>query len=205
MERGALSGLAVRAGARCCRRRLLQGPARAWWLGFAVFGWISVHKSFEADDSLAPKHPAQMLLDAAGPNFFQTGKPIAPPAPFDDGRYFVAWHCLWAILAAVLGGALAVSISGSMAELMGEGGAGISATARCRRNRRSVGAGFWFAGLALAMTVSFGSRLLGAPCWAVGSYFLTWLLFQLAALRAFLGPESAGTDGSRVACWEPPS
>ena len=41
-----------------CRR----GEKRAWWLGFAVFGWIYMACAFAPYD-LWPKLPTQILLD----------------------------------------------------------------------------------------------------------------------------------------------
>jgi hypothetical protein len=174
-------GLAV-VGAVCCK-----GPARAWWLGFAALGWISVRASFDLDNAFEQKLPAQMLLGAVGPSIFGTDAYIMPPSPFEDGRHFVVWHCLWALLAAVFGGMLAITISGAMAERMRENVGGVRTIARFGRNYRLVQAGFWSVGLALAITISFGSTLLGPPLWAGVAYFLTWSLLQLAALRSFLG------------------
>ena len=103
-------GLAV-VGTVCCK-----GSARAWWLGFAAFGWLSVRASFDLDNAFEQKLPAQMLLGAVGPRLFGTSDFIMPPSPFDDGRHFVVWHCLWALLAAVFGGVLAITILGAMTE-----------------------------------------------------------------------------------------
>ena len=91
-----------RSSASLCRR----GSERTWWLGFALFGcgylvlaFWSETTSQLADDELAavsqlevrPKHPASGLVGAGHLHW----------------TYLQIAHCLWALVAASLGGVLA--------------------------------------------------------------------------------------------------
>ena len=139
-----------------------------------------------------------MLLEACGPRIFGTEDDIMSPSSFDDGRYFVVWHCLWALLAAVFGGAFAVTVRGTMAKTRLENCGDSKAAARFAQNRRLAQAGFWSVGIALAMTICFGSTLLNPELWAGLTFLLTGLLFELLALRALLS-QGKRRDGTLAA------
>ena len=103
-----------------------DGPKRAWWLGFALFGWGYLLLAQWSTVNL----PTMALLDAIAARLgmqvqFSGGMgggkmSVAPWAggfgwggggPSDESLREIA-HCLWALAAAVLGGLLARTMFG---------------------------------------------------------------------------------------------
>ena len=58
--------------------------------------------------------PTQMLLDAVDPGIWNAVARFATSDSELLGFPFVLWHCLWALVAAFLGGFLARSIFGAI-------------------------------------------------------------------------------------------
>ncbi len=101
-----------------CRRE----AERAWWLGFALFGWGYMALAFWPSESL-PKLPTMSLLEwlqslfGAAPEVqafvlrvgggFGGGFPLAAPSASSQ-----IGHSLWALLVAVLGGLLSQALFG---------------------------------------------------------------------------------------------
>src|SRR5262245_29525728 len=82
-----------------------QGEKRAWWIGFALFGWIYKTCSFAANESW-PMIPTQVLLDEFSSRIDDE------PGRFGRGNMelnplFPVWHCWWTLLAANFGGFMA--------------------------------------------------------------------------------------------------
>ncbi|MFI5461170.1 MAG: hypothetical protein ACHRXM_37670 [Isosphaerales bacterium] len=105
-----------------------QDGERAWWLGFAVFGWGYMALAFLSPNDSATL-PTLTLLKAVFTRMGMTVSPL-PPGPQIGGRngrfgwpatggvtpsFDQTGHCLWALLAASLGGILARSLFASPA------------------------------------------------------------------------------------------
>jgi len=102
-------GLAV-VGAVCRRE-----TERAWWLGFALFGWGYMTLAFWPWEQ-SPGLPTLPLLDSIGPQFGVVHRYVPPGlrggGGFLDPSFTQIGHCLWALGAAILGGLLAVALFG---------------------------------------------------------------------------------------------
>ena len=112
------------------RRRLPRRIRAPWWLGFALFGWGYLLLAFWSSVEL----PTMALLDAVGSRLgvkFQFsggmggmgggmwsrgpqfgGMMGGGPAGLPDQSIQQIAHCLWALLAALLGGLLAATFFG---------------------------------------------------------------------------------------------
>ena len=179
--------LALAIVAAVCRR----GRARAWWLGFAAFGWIYMGASFEFDQ-FDQKLPTQLLLDAAD----QTLSERFVPLWFDNyGSVYWVWHSLWTLLAALSGGSLARTTFGAMAGRKGEIAASSESVGKRLPGRWISPAVLCGSALVLAVLVGFGGAILAPAFWAGLTFFLTWWLLALAALRASSG------QGKRLVRW----
>jgi hypothetical protein len=78
---------------------------RAWWLGFALFGWGYLALAFWSP-FIKTKLPTLVLIDAV---FDRAG--VAPPIfGFDDWSCTPIANCFWALVAAILGGLLATAL-----------------------------------------------------------------------------------------------
>jgi hypothetical protein len=175
-------GLAI-VGAACRR-----GSERAWWLGFALFGWGYLTLVFWAPDSAVRWNvPTNFLLYALRP------RPAVGLANDDflwlSGAFAQAAHCLFGLLAATLGGLIARGLFGAPA---GQPESDAEARSDDRPPRRGwrqalvIGSIGFVATLAVAMA---GLR------WAQGAtaglaFTATWGLLALAVVRAAFGPRS---------------
>jgi hypothetical protein len=93
---------------------------RAWWLGFALFGWGYMALAFRSPDNSATL-PTLTLLKAGLTKMGWTDPGGSPPPPMRGGSggmggqaigdgtppFDQTGHCLWALVAAGLGGMLA--------------------------------------------------------------------------------------------------
>jgi hypothetical protein len=96
-------------GAACC------GPSqRAWWLGFALFGWLYLPAAFFPEWFGAEPPTIEVLTQAAS---WAGAGPARDPrskfAPTVDVNYAAIGHCIWALGLALLGGGLARLFFGS--------------------------------------------------------------------------------------------
>jgi hypothetical protein len=162
------------------------GFTRAWWLGFAVLGWIYLDAAF-APDPFEPSLPTQMLLSALGPHILTLLKPIAPPELFYGGSLFVFWHCLWAVLAASSGGFLARTTFIAMVHRQ-DGRETRSASVGRRRSVRWIGEAVLYSSCLALVVLVVARGVIGAPrLWAGLTFLLTWALIGLMVLRASFG------------------
>ena len=176
------------------------GTERAWWLGFALFGWGYMLLAFRSPFNLpttallelleARVHPPSevggrfgrlrsMLLDGgfggiAGPSF--------------DTSFRQIGHCLLALLAALLGGVLAVILFGRRSKRDENREAQTEVAAQTRRRLR-----LWPA-LVIALSGAILIGLLGffasrsSPgAWAGATFFATWVLLGITILVAVIG------------------
>jgi hypothetical protein len=163
-----------------CRR----GEARAWWIGFALFGCIYLGCSF-APHNRWPKLPTQMLLDEIYARI--QGVPVwfSPDAVAFEGLAFHIWHCLWTLLAAAFGGLIARTLFCAVAARRKETAGGAQATARARRNSWTGLSVLAISSLEMAALAAFGGKFLPAGLWAGLTFLLTLWLLGLFALRAY--------------------
>ena len=93
---------------------ICRGPAeRAWWLGFNVFGWVYDRFAFRAWGEIRPWLPTTRLLEPLATMAGLTVDPSRPPRNGDPWLPFhMAGQCLFTLLAAVVGGLVAVALFG---------------------------------------------------------------------------------------------
>jgi hypothetical protein len=160
-----------------------RGPERAWWLGFAAFGWIYMGACGEFREH-EPRLPTQMLLDARYQSLVTTIASRAPRWFVNAGGFNEVWHSFWTLLAAVSGGALARTTFGAIASTRDQ----IAASAESARQRplgRWIGpAVLCSSGLVFAVLIGIGGTFLAPEDWAGLTFLLTWWLLALAAVRA---------------------
>jgi hypothetical protein len=174
--------LALAVVAAVCRR----GTARAWWLGFAAFGWIYMGASFEFDQ-FDQKLPTQLLLHAPGQPLFTTLEKLGPPWLVNFGSLYLVWHTFWTLLAALSGATLARTTFRAMTDGKDELPPSSESAAR-RLPARPVGpALLFFSVLVLAALVGFGGAILAPAYWAGLTFFLMWWLLALATVWACCG------------------
>src|SRR5207248_307071 len=100
------------------------GADRAWWLGFAAFGWGYLALAFWSPEAYSssevlPTLPTMTLLKAVVPNIDEPNTGGMGGGGFGGcvvSRDFSRWqvgHCLWGLLAALLGGFLAGACFGA--------------------------------------------------------------------------------------------
>ncbi len=173
------------------------GAGRAWWLGFAVFGWGYLVLVFRGWNSAAnwnlptvpllgwliPKPPLPGGMGGGMGGGFGGGFGFSNPVD----AYSQAGHCLIALLVATLGGLLALGLFG----------AGVSVDRQPdEANAVDVPRRRWWRRPAVVVTaglvVASGVALFGlgrAPGYsAAGAFFVTWCLLGLAVVGAVFGP-----------------
>jgi len=184
---------------------------RAWWLGFALFGWGYLALAFwSLNNDRAPKLPTLVWLDTLStklglppqalggmdgmgggmrsiPLFTvigQFGGGASGAAP--NGSFAQIGHCLWALLFAVLGGILARFLFAIPARRSETRGNERDATSRPTWQRWSRPAAVVVTGLLLVATLG-ALRSRSAPgLWAGATYLGTCALIGLTALGALL-------------------
>ncbi len=197
---------------------------RAWWLGFALFGWGYLFLAFWTSFDL----PTMALLDAIGTRLgakahfsggmggmgggmgglggmrsagLQMTGMIAggfgggPPSPPPDHVLRQIAHCLWALLAALLGGTLSTLLFGGRKKNADQPNVEMSALPPTSPRRRLWSAILGLAACVVAMSfVAFLST--SAPdFWAGATFLSTCALLGLTILGA------AGEQGSRRQIW----
>ena len=165
-----------------CRR----GEKRAWWIGFALFGWLYLTGSFASDDH-RPRLPTQLLLDEIYARV--RGEPVGswPEAAVREGVSFQIWHCLWTLLAAAFGGSFARTLFASVATRQNKTLVADRAVTTTGRNRWTGFPVLSITSLELAVLVAFGGKVLPSGLWAVLTFILTAWLLGLFALWARFG------------------
>jgi hypothetical protein len=187
-------GLAV-IGALCRRE-----AERAWWLGFAVFGWGYMVLAFWLSEYL-PKLPTLTLLEVLYSKF-------RPSSPFDGfgpavmgafggsssgGSAIFGYarsqiiHCLWALLFATIGGLLARAFFGSPDGRPANPEPAAQSTSSSPPSR-------WLRPTIVAMTVAILLTSIAATwsrpaagLWAGVTFYLTCILLGLAILGTLVG------------------
>ena len=96
--------------------------------------------------------------------------------------FFQIGHCLWALVAAVIGGFLATAVFGAGSARPTETGGGAPAPDRPRRLWWAWPSVFILSSLALTSAVAVFCAPLEPGIWAGATYLLTWWVFGLTAL-----------------------
>jgi hypothetical protein len=166
---------------------------RAWWLGFALFGWGYLALALWSPPSTT-KLPTVTGLEAVWTKIGMT-VPEVPPARRTTGgtdpSFIQIGHCVWALLGACLGGILASAFFAVPA----------FRTERQVREKYDPGQSprIWWrrpaiaglSGLALLGSVAvFGSSLI-PQLWAGLTFFVTCGLLGLVSLGALIGRRSS--------------
>jgi hypothetical protein len=162
-----------------------KGAQRAWWVGFASFGWIYLGVPFSSAFRSGLR-PVQMVLEAFGtlkdlPN--QNSSIVSEELQ----SFLTTSHCLWALVAAAIGGLIARAIFGTEERSQGEAAAGAQPAAEAAPTWSPAALAVLVSGLALfALVVLFWSQL-DERVWAGCMYLFTWWLIGLAAIAALCG------------------
>jgi hypothetical protein len=183
----AILGIAI-IGAICRR-----GAERAFWLGFAVCGWIYIRCSLEPYPPW-PELPTQALLEALGRVM---GIPIdniptlgAGPSRDDPLKrsFLKIGHCLWALLFAGLGGSLARFLFGTAAGQSREILTGSQPAEDVQQGRWWLQPLLAFvSGLVIVAAIAIFGAQLTAGLWAGLTFFATCVLLGIAAMGGLWG------------------
>lgn len=178
VTRGALT-LAV-VGAIC-----RVGKERAWWLGFALFGWGHLNLG---DWVGGLRMPTATLLEILAPRLGV--EPFGPKGAPDElsSSFSQAGHCLMSLLAATLGGLLALRLFGAQAPAADRREIEPRPEGRPRRGWWCRPAVIWPAGLLAAAGIGLAGLSRAPGTTAAGVYFATWGLLLLGAVGAIFGP-----------------
>lgn len=159
-----------------CRRQ----AERAWWLGFALFGWGYLALAAGWLLSHWSHLPTVPLLEALRPRLGVPGFGFLWP-------YLQVGHCLWALLAAILGGMLARALFALPAGRSDSSGTVAQPMGQPPRKRW-----LWPTMIALATSIvvtsaaAVWSRSAPGP-WAGTTFLLTWGMLGLLSLGAIFG------------------
>lgn len=159
---------------------------RAWWLGFALFGWGYLALAFWFPE-YTPQLPTMILVETWMSN---AGAPVPQPRAGGMGGGFVdgvppsreVGHCLWSLLAAAFGGVLAHAFFGFGLNRSEDDAVVPPAPARVSWRK-------WLRAAAVA-SVSFSLVVTGAlfvlrwapVFWAGAMLLLTWGVIGIAVL-----------------------
>jgi hypothetical protein len=165
------------------------GAERAWWLGFALFGSGYMKLVYFSPEKTPPVTlPTAILLRLLD---LELGLPIEffdNPKPGASALSFMQiGHCLWALIAAVLGGLLAVACFGAAAGRAASLGAEQPPPADAPRKWWVRPAIIGLAGFALVASVAVAGASGPPGLWAGATFLLTWALIGVAVLGALLG------------------
>jgi hypothetical protein len=164
-----------------------RGAERAWWLGFAVFegGYLMLASSRWI--WLVRPLPTLRLLEWLRLKIGAATEPTTSQVRLEDVMFAQIVHCLWALLAAILGGLLARAFFEST-PVRCQGPEPVA-----RGTDRLLGRS-WFrtavhglVGLILCGTAVAIWSTSEAGLWAGGMYLLTCGLFGIAILAALFG------------------
>jgi hypothetical protein len=154
------------------------GAERVRWLGFSIFGWGYLALWWFLSEHTAFVLPTTRLLERLAPSL---GVPAIDPS------YAQAGHCLFALLAALLGGTLSVFFFASPSDRSDGSQAAGPETSQRPRSR-------WLRptiiGLVVLIVASAAATLWSAskaPLWAGITFVLTCALIGVAILGAAAG------------------
>jgi hypothetical protein len=172
-----------------------QRTRRAWWLGFALFGWgyLALAGFWSANGRLTDL-PTTAVLEILRP---WLKSPVQADAGLFGGGfggprmeavyYQQAGHCVWALLAALLGGLIATFFFVPSSDPSDRPPPDVRETGRPPRSRwlRPAIIGLVVLVLIAAAAATWSGS--DAPLWAVLTFALTCALIGLAILAAVLG------------------
>jgi len=169
-----------------CRR----DEKRAWWLGFALFGWGYLALAFWSSEQL-PWVPTMYLLEGLmvklGAPPPGRGKLGVPFAVMFQGPHSLVGQCLWSLLAATIGGLLARALFATPAARVDNVDAVRQPAGQYRRNSTRRLVVLILVGLLLIASLGLaGSRWIPV-LWAAAPFLLTWGLLGLTVIGAFFG------------------
>jgi hypothetical protein len=164
-----------------------HGTERVWWLGFASFGWIYLGLPFRYNE-FSQKLPTEIILEILGRLMGVPAGEITIYSADDSRRsFFLIGHCLFTLLAAVLGGLLAIAMFGSAASRAEDAIAGIQPGRHAPPRWWARPSVILLSGLALVTSIAVACARLDARLWAGSTFLLTWWLLSLTALGALFG------------------
>jgi len=193
-----------------------SGAERAWWLGFALFGWGYFALAFSSPHEVLPRLPTSVLLKAVMPKLVEPGmwagmgggmRSIGPRFQFGgmvgvgggaSSSGLSPWrigHCLWSLLAAILGGTLARLLFAGPAQRQDKPVAHAQPPARAAQRWWHRPAVLGLAGLVLHACLGLAGLRMAPGLWSGGTFLVTWALIGLAVLGAVYG------RGKRRATW----
>jgi hypothetical protein len=162
------------------------GSERAWWLGFALFGIVYFQWTwslgFRMTTLPTTTLPTTMLLDLIRPDGVSPYSDFAA-AGGTSLYYWLVGHCLWSLVAATIGGGLALGLfavpKAESAKLDVEPRQDV----RPVRVKWRIAAAVGLALLVPLLALILGGGPLSSPAlWASGLYLSTWVLLGIAVL-----------------------
>jgi len=158
--------------------------ARAWWLGGAVFEWGYLQMASGPWGSLSRKLPTRTLLEILRAKLVAAPRPVPALATPDDIAFDQIAHCLWALLAGILGATLARAIF-ALPAAPPEDPQAVGHGRGARRQRPWLRPAMMI--LVILVLVGTAVAIWSTPdevLWAGGMYLLTCGLLGIAALGA---------------------
>jgi hypothetical protein len=190
------------------------GAERAWWLGFALFGWGYLTLAFSCPHELLPRLLSTVLLQHVTPRMDEPGMmrgggfrsvPLllqfgAIGGGFGGGPNvgLSPWrigHCLWTLMAAVLGGTLARLLFAAPAQRSETPAAELQPAAVSVRKWWRRPALIGLGGLVLYTCLALAGLRRAPGLWAGGTFLLSWGLIGLAVLGAVYGRGTRRASG----------
>jgi hypothetical protein len=182
-------GLAI-VGALCRR-----GSERVWWLGFAVFGCGYLVLAFWSERNFE-NLPTVSAIFVLGSKYFPDTQPGAwtAPAPL-HWSFTQIVHCVWAMLIAILGGALAWVLFAVPDNDRTQGVVRTDVGDRSLPIWRRKPTVIWLAGIVLVALASLAGSRAAPGLWAGVVFLLTCGMLATAILGALVG------RGNRRTMW----
>jgi hypothetical protein len=170
-----------------------RGTRRMWWLGFSLFGWGYLVLSGCGTDEPSAKLPTARLLEILGDwleiPLHQRGVCFSgcmfPPGL--DPYFAEIGHCLWALLAALMGGILAGSFLAPPNDRGEEAQPEAEETSHQGRGWRLPVTMTGLVVFILVGATAAGRSDIGAPLWAGLAFSLTCAFNGLLILGAIRG------------------
>ena len=156
-------------------------PERAWWLGFALFGWGYLVLAFWSPFIATTLPTLTLLVDV----FTKVGVTVADFG-FRDLSFTPIDHCFWALLAAILGGMLATILFAIPLTRSERPAAETQESGQPPRKWWRRPAVIGESGIALTGTVAVVTSGLAPMLWAGLTFLLTCVLLGFAILGALI-------------------
>lgn len=164
------------------------GARRVWWLGFCLFGFAYMAVSRCWSDSTLPRLPTTVALEMLGP---WLGHPMDVPNDFDQSFHDVHFEqigqCLWTLLAAWLGGILAVLFFGTASGIPARSLPDRDAPGDSTSNRRFLSTMIGLSGIVVLSTFALIATRSIAVLWAGAAFLATGLVVGMAEFGALFG------------------